>query len=268
MRFIRLIPIFCFFGAVSVQAQVNMPDPNSEIPLSEAELIAVFKGQTHRGTYSFQRLNFKGYGFEETTSSDGTVKHVQDDHTDTGSYEIKDDQICFSYTISVQYKTLAAFEDLPPAPLSKETTQVVPRKFLKLTLAAVLFSVSTLASAQSQKTDIRPDANRLLGDELRQSFAGITHSGAYNFTEKGEPTRFYTESHKADGRISYTEEGRTDLTASRGNIFTTPLSVKRWTAFISARVSALVHMYSQRAFLLMERPIIAKEKSRITGIGA
>jgi len=115
-----------------------------------------------------------------------------------------------SITISVQYKTLAAFEDLPPAPLSKETTQVVPRKFLKLTLAAVLFSVSTLASAQSQKTDIRPDANRLLGDELRQSFAGITHSGAYNFTEKGEPTRFYTESHKADGRISYTEEGRTD----------------------------------------------------------
>jgi hypothetical protein len=97
MWFIRLILIFCFFSAFSVQAQINMPDPNSDIPLSEAELIAVFKGQTHRGTYSFQRLNFKGYGFEETTASDGTVKHVQDDHTDTGSYEIKDNQICFSY---------------------------------------------------------------------------------------------------------------------------------------------------------------------------
>ena len=86
----------------------------------------------------------------------------------------------------------------------------MPRKFPKTVLALILMSFPPLAAAQSQTTDVRPNANRLTGDTLRSSFAGITHSGAYNFTEKGEPTRFYTESHKADGRVSYTEEGRTD----------------------------------------------------------
>ena len=93
----RLILIFSFLSAASAQAQVNMPDPTSDIPLSETELTAVFKGQTHRGAYSFKRLSFKSFGFEETTTKDGRVKHVQDDHTDTGTYEIKDNLICFSY---------------------------------------------------------------------------------------------------------------------------------------------------------------------------
>ena len=97
MRFIRLILIFGCLSAVPVHAQVNLPDPNSDTPLSETELIAVFKGQTHRGTYGFKRVNFSSYGFEETTKSDGGVKHVQDGHTDTGTYEIKGDLLCFSY---------------------------------------------------------------------------------------------------------------------------------------------------------------------------
>jgi len=74
-----------------------MPDPESDIPLSEGELTAVFKGQTHRGTYSFKRLSFKSFGFEETTTADGKIRHVQDDHTDTGTYEIKDNLICYTY---------------------------------------------------------------------------------------------------------------------------------------------------------------------------
>ena len=82
---------------MSAQAQVNLPDPFSDAPLSEAELISVFKGQTHRGTYGFKRVNFISYGFEETTEADGGVKHVQDGHTDTGTYEINDDLICFNY---------------------------------------------------------------------------------------------------------------------------------------------------------------------------
>ncbi len=97
MWFLRLIFTASLFGASLAEAQVNMPDPTSEEPLSETELIAVFKGQTHRGTYSFQRRSFKSYGFEETTRSDGGVKHIQDGHTDTGRYEIKDKLICFSY---------------------------------------------------------------------------------------------------------------------------------------------------------------------------
>jgi len=97
MVLVRLVFIFACLMAASAQAQINLPDPASDIPLSEAELISVFKGQTHRGTYSFQRINFKSFGFEETTKSDGGVRHVQDGHTDTGHYEIKGDQICFSY---------------------------------------------------------------------------------------------------------------------------------------------------------------------------
>jgi hypothetical protein len=67
-----------------------------------------------------------------------------------------------------------------------------------------------LSHAQSQKTDIRPNANRLIGEELRDAFKGHTHSGAYNFTDKGQPTRFYEEIHGSNGRISYTENGRND----------------------------------------------------------
>jgi len=84
----------------------------------------------------------------------------------------------------------------------------VPRKFLKIFLAACLLAVPTTSHAQSQKTDIRPNANRLIGENLRSAFKGKTHSGAYNFTEKGKPTRFYEEIHGDDGRISYTENGR------------------------------------------------------------
>lgn len=86
----------------------------------------------------------------------------------------------------------------------------MPRKFLSLCFMAALIGLPVYAAAQSQKTDIRPNANRILGEELRQSFAGKTHSGAYNFTERGEPTRFYEETHGADGKISYTENGRND----------------------------------------------------------
>ncbi|MDB2437512.1 hypothetical protein N9W89_02240 [Hellea sp.] len=97
MWLIRLVFGFGFLSAVSVQAQVNMPDLESDVPLSESELTAVFQGQTHRGTYNFKRRSFTTFGFEETTTKDGRIKHVQGDHTDTGTYEIEDDLICYSY---------------------------------------------------------------------------------------------------------------------------------------------------------------------------
>ena len=99
---------------------------------------------------------------------------------------------------------------LQPEALSKETTLIVPLKFLKIAIVSLLLSCPIAAHAQSQKTDIRPNANRLMGDKLRTSFKGKTHSGAYNFTEEGQPTRFYEEIHGSDGRISYTENGRKD----------------------------------------------------------
>jgi len=61
------------------------------------------------------------------------------------------------------------------------------------------------AFAQSQTTDIRPHANRMMGDDLKAAFSGQTHSGAYNFTPKGEPTRFYEERHNKEGTVTYSE---------------------------------------------------------------
>jgi len=82
----------------------------------------------------------------------------------------------------------------------------VPRKFLKFILPAALMALPATGMAQSQKTDIRPNANRVMGDDLRVAFKGNTHSGAYNFTEKGQPTRFYEEFHGENGRVNYKED--------------------------------------------------------------
>jgi len=79
---------------------------------------------------------------------------------------------------------------------------------LSLTLlASLLMSLAFTPSAfaQSQKRDIRPHANRIMGTDLKAAFIGQTHSGAYNFTQKGDPTRFYEERHNKDGSVAYSE---------------------------------------------------------------
>jgi len=83
----------------------------------------------------------------------------------------------------------------------------VRRVYLSLALLSqfLIFGFAPQALAQSQKTDIRPHANRVLGNDLKSSFIGQTHSGAYNFTKKGEPTHFYQERHNKDGSVSYSE---------------------------------------------------------------
>lgn len=80
------------------------------------------------------------------------------------------------------------------------------RKILALCL---LVSTTLSASAQSQKTDIRPHANRLTGEALKAVFSGVTHDGAYNFSMKGVPRQFYTETTRANGRAIYTQNGVT-----------------------------------------------------------
>ena len=97
MQFLRLIFILSLFSGAAAQAQVSLPDIENDAPLTEESLISAFKGQTHRGTYSFKRQNFRSFGFEETTKKDGTLEHVQDNHKETGTYEIKDDLICYTY---------------------------------------------------------------------------------------------------------------------------------------------------------------------------
>jgi len=80
----------------------------------------------------------------------------------------------------------------------------VRRVYLSL-IALALTVYAPDVTAQSQSTDIRPHANRVTGNDLKAAFTGQTHSGAYNFTPKGEPTRFYEERHDKDGRVAYSE---------------------------------------------------------------
>lgn len=75
-------------------------------------------------------------------------------------------------------------------------------------VASVLFLTGQLtAFAQSQKTDVRPHANRIVGEALKTEYSGVTHKGAYNFTQDGDPRQFYTETTHPDGRASYSEVG-------------------------------------------------------------
>ena len=78
------------------------------------------------------------------------------------------------------------------------------RVFLSFAVLS-LVAFANNAQAQSQGTDIRPHANRVIGNDLQATFAGQTHSGAYNFTAKGEPTRFYEERHEKEGQVTYSE---------------------------------------------------------------
>ena len=85
-------------------------------------------------------------------------------------------------------------------------------KFL-IIVASILAAGSSLnmsALAQSQKTDIRPNAYRVQGQALVENFKGRTHEGAYGFSREGKPSRYYTETHHADGRTTYFDNGETD----------------------------------------------------------
>lgn len=78
--------------------------------------------------------------------------------------------------------------------------------FAKTALSLGLFALPFVAMAQSQTTDIRPDAKRLKGDALLEAFIGKSFDGAYNFTDDGEPRRFFTEMHHENSQAVYTED--------------------------------------------------------------
>ena len=109
MRLIRFIFTAAMFGPIVLgsmaAAQINVPDISTNAPLSENELTSVFKGQTHRGSYNFIRPDMDTFSFEETTLSDGAIRHIQGTRIDTGKWSIKNTQICYVYDA----------EDLNPA---------------------------------------------------------------------------------------------------------------------------------------------------------
>jgi len=72
----------------------------------------------------------------------------------------------------------------------------------------VILSTALLPSvtyAQSQKTDIRPNAKQVIGDDIVKLFEDQTHDGSYNFNSEGVARNDYIESHTADGRVTYSE---------------------------------------------------------------
>lgn len=76
-------------------------------------------------------------------------------------------------------------------------------KYLPLLAAAAW--MSSAAMAQSQKLDIRPYGERIIGDDIKAHFSGQTHDGAYNFSRNGDARSFYVERHNADGTVYYKE---------------------------------------------------------------
>jgi len=76
-----------------------------------------------------------------------------------------------------------------------------------ISIFSVTILMSSTAFAQNQQTDVRPQAQRVMGEDLLDAFKGITHEGAYNFTREGTGTQFYTETHHDDGRTTYIEAG-------------------------------------------------------------
>ena len=85
--------------------------------------------------------------------------------------------------------------------------QIVSQALFKTLLPALLcLSLSAVASAQSQDTDIRPNADQLTGQEIKKVFATATMDGAYNFGRNEKAQSFYKEQHNPDGTLLY-EEG-------------------------------------------------------------
>jgi len=102
--------------------------------------------------------------------------------------------------------------DLQREPLLLGKARTVRSKILfKHGLTIILaLGLPSLALAQSQDTDIRPNANQLSAEEIKSTFSDVTMDGAYNFGRNGKAQSFYTEKHKPDGTLTYTEDGKSD----------------------------------------------------------
>ena len=81
---------------------------------------------------------------------------------------------------------------------------------LILSLGFTTAGFSTNALAQTQDTDIRPQANQLIGKEIKSVFSDVTMDGAYNFGRNGKAQSFYIEKHNPDGTLTYEEDGKVD----------------------------------------------------------
>jgi len=82
--------------------------------------------------------------------------------------------------------------------------------FKKLGSVGIALALAGAASAQTQDTDIRPNADQLTADQIKTIFSDADMSGAYNFGRNGKAQSFYREKHNPDGTLTYEEDGRVE----------------------------------------------------------
>ena len=75
---------------------------------------------------------------------------------------------------------------------------------------ALGFALPLAALAQSQDTDIRPNANQLSAKDIKRIFSNADMDGAYNFGRNGKAQSFYREKHNPDGTLTYEEDGNVE----------------------------------------------------------
>lgn len=92
-----LIAALVPFQASAIGPDETYPDVEHDEPLTETELRAAFTGKKHLGSYNFLNYGISSYAFEETTRSDGSIKHVQEGRVDTGQWKITKNIICYDY---------------------------------------------------------------------------------------------------------------------------------------------------------------------------
>ena len=93
------------------------------------------------------------------------------------------------------------------------TRQIASLTLFRAAFTSLAIALSTLAfpaSAQTQDTDIRPNANQLTGDQIKADFSNVSMDGAYNFGRNGRASSFYKEDHEADGTVTYIEDGHVE----------------------------------------------------------
>lgn len=71
----------------------------------------------------------------------------------------------------------------------------------------ISLGLTAAAAAQTQDTDIRPNADQLTADDIKSVFSDAEMDGAYNFGRNGKAQSFYKEKHNPDGTLLYEEDG-------------------------------------------------------------
>ena len=80
--------------------------------------------------------------------------------------------------------------------------------FRPLAILMLSCGLAFTATAQTQDTDIRANADQLSAQEIKTIFSDAEMDGAYNFGRNGKAQSFYKEIHKPDGTLTYEEDGQ------------------------------------------------------------